>query len=53
VGIDFAVKNLSIENKTIKLQVFDTAGQERFKSIITSYFRNADGILLVYDITDR
>ena len=43
VGIDFAVKNLKIDNKIIKVQIFDTAGQERFKSIISSYFRNADG----------
>ncbi|KRX10339.1 P-loop containing nucleoside triphosphate hydrolase [Pseudocohnilembus persalinus] len=53
VGIDFAVKNLKIDNKIVKVQIFDTAGQERFKSIISSYFRNADGILVVYDVTDK
>lgn len=37
----------------IKLQIWDTAGQERFKSIVTSYYRNSIGIILVYDITNR
>lgn len=63
VGIDFAVKKIKIDNKIIKVQIFDTAGQERFKSIISSYFRSADGynyclklnlgILIVFDLTDK
>lgn len=43
----------SEENIIIKMQIWDTAGQERFKSIVTSYYRNSVGIVLVYDITNR
>merc|ERR1711988_1069767 len=53
IGIDFKIKNIQVDNKRIKLQIWDTAGQERFRTITTSYFRGAQGILLVYDVTDR
>lgn len=53
IGIDFKMKTLVIDGDRVKVQTWDTAGQERFKTITTSYYRNAQGILLVYDITDR
>ena len=58
VGIDYKYKFLDIENenrekKKIRLEIWDTAGQERFKAITTSYLRGAQGIMLVYDVTDR
>jgi len=52
IGVDFRTKVLNIDNKSIKLYVWDTAGQERFRTITTAYYRNAMGVLLVYDITD-
>ena len=52
IGIDFKTKNLNIDNKEIKLKIWDTAGQERFRNITTQYYKGADGIVLVYDVTD-
>ena len=53
IGIDFKYKYINIDDKRIKLQIWDTAGQERFRSITASYFRNAHGAVLVYDVTNR
>mmetsp|Transcript_45699 Transcript_45699/g.141264 ORF Transcript_45699/g.141264 Transcript_45699/m.141264 type:complete len:209 (+) Transcript_45699:46-672(+) len=53
IGVDFRFKTISVDKKTIKLQIWDTAGQERFRTITSAYYRGADGIILVYDITDR
>ena len=43
---------MEVDGKSVKLQIWDTAGQERFRNIISSYYRGAQGIMLVYDITD-
>ncbi|XP_028441317.1 EF-hand calcium-binding domain-containing protein 4A isoform X2 [Perca flavescens] len=51
VGIDFQMKTLTLGSTTITLQLWDTAGQERFRSITEQYYRKADGILAMYDIT--
>ena len=53
IGVEFGVRIITINNESIKLQIWDTAGQETFKSIIRSYYHNAAGALLVYDITRR
>ena len=53
VGIDFITKNVFLEDKTIRLIMWDTAGQERFKSLIPSYLKNANCVILTYDITEK
>jgi Ras-related protein Rab-1A len=53
IGVDFKIKTLKINNQIIKLQIWDTNGQERFKAITNSYYRNSHGIIVVFDITDR
>ncbi|XP_061529338.1 ras and EF-hand domain-containing protein [Phycodurus eques] len=51
VGVDFQMKTFMVEGEPTLLQIWDTAGQERFRSIAKSYFRRADGVLLLYDVT--
>ena len=53
VGIDFLTKNVFFEDKTIRLIMWDTAGQERFKSLIPSYLKNANCVILTYDVTEK
>ncbi|ULT82010.1 hypothetical protein L3Y34_011757 [Caenorhabditis briggsae] len=53
VGIDYRNKLINMGDKKVKLQIWDTAGQERFRSVATSYYRDADALLLVYDIANR
>ncbi len=53
IGVDFKIKNVNINNHSIKLNIWDTAGQERFKNITATYYKGGHGIIVVYDITDR
>eukprot|EP01089_Gocevia_fonbrunei_P009011 TRINITY_DN2089_c0_g1_i1.p1 TRINITY_DN2089_c0_g1~~TRINITY_DN2089_c0_g1_i1.p1 ORF type:complete len:201 (+),score=41.24 TRINITY_DN2089_c0_g1_i1:94-696(+) len=53
IGVEFGSRTLTIDDNQVKLQIWDTAGQEKFRSITRSYYRGAAGALLVYDITRR
>lgn len=53
IGVDTVSKSIVLNGKNIMLNIWDTAGQERFFSITKSYYRNADGILLIFDISDE
>jgi Ras-related protein Rab-18 len=53
IGVDFKVKHLDVSNKRIKLTIWDTAGQERFRTLTSSYYRGAQGVVMVYDVTRR
>ncbi|XP_049429537.1 EF-hand calcium-binding domain-containing protein 4B [Epinephelus fuscoguttatus] len=51
VGIDYSVKTIAVDNSQVALQMWDTAGQERYRSITKQFFRKADGVVVMYDIT--
>ena len=53
IGVDFKIVTLKYNDIIIKLHIWDTAGQERFKSIAVNYFKNSQGFIFVYDITDE
>ncbi|KAF5184468.1 Ras-related protein rabc1 [Thalictrum thalictroides] len=53
IGVDFKVKLVSLGGKKLKLSIWDTAGQERFRTLTSSYYRGAQGIIMVYDVTRR
>jgi len=52
IGVEFGAKSLSVDGHMVKLQIWDTAGQESFRSITRSFYRKADGVLLMYDVAD-
>ena len=53
VGIDFQSKIITLNNKTIKLQLWDTAGQERFRNITKNYYQTSHGFIVAYDISEN
>ena len=53
VGLDFFTKDETIDNKLIRVKIWDTAGQERYKAITKCFFQRAQGIMIVYDVTNK
>lgn len=53
IGVDFKTKIVEIDNVKVKLAIWDTAGQERFRTLTPSYYRDAQGAILVYDVTKK
>ena len=54
IGIDYKLKNIYLENdRLVKLQIWDTAGQDRFHSITKTYYKGANGIVLIYSVIDK
>ena len=54
IGLDYRVKTMKLKNnKEVKIQIWDTAGQDRFRSITKNYYKGSHGIILIYDITNR
>jgi len=53
IGLDYRLKNMTLKSgKNVKLQIWDTAGQDRFRAITKNYYKGANGIILIYDITN-
>ena len=53
IGVEFGAKNIEINKKTYRIQIWDTAGQENFRSITRAYYKNSVCAMVVYDITSR
>ncbi|XP_078012060.1 EF-hand calcium-binding domain-containing protein 4B isoform X3 [Phascolarctos cinereus] len=53
VGLDYQVKTLKVDKSQVALQLWDTAGQERYRCITQQFFRKADGVIVMYDITAK
>ena len=53
IGVEFGAKNIDINNKKYRLQIWDTAGQENYRSITRAYYKNSVCAILVYDISNR
>ncbi|XP_023498768.2 EF-hand calcium-binding domain-containing protein 4B isoform X2 [Equus caballus] len=53
VGIDYRVKTVRVDDSQVALQLWDTAGQERYRCITQQFFRKADGVIVMYDLTAR
>lgn len=53
IGVEFGAKNMALNNKSYRIQIWDTAGQENFRSITRAYYKNSVCAIVVYDITNR
>ena len=53
IGVEFAVKKVMINKKIINVEVWDTAGQEKYRAITSVFYRSAIGAIVVYDVTNR
>lgn len=53
IGVEFGARNLTVGESIFRIQIWDTAGQENFRSIIRTYYKNSVCALIVYDITNR
>ena len=53
IGADFKVKTVYVDGKRVKLNIWDTAGQEEFQTFCGMYYKEAQGVLVFYDISDK
>lgn len=50
-AIDFKMKGITIDNKPVKLYIWDTAGSEKYRSIVSTYFKGCQGVVIVFDLS--
>ena len=53
IGLNYRIKTLNIDNNPIRMQIWDTSGEEKFKAIAKNFYRGAHGVLLIYDICEK
>ena len=53
VGVDFRIRSIHEAGSIVKLQMWDTAGQQKFKNITSSYYKGSHGIILIFDLADK
>mmetsp|Transcript_2376 Transcript_2376/g.2437 ORF Transcript_2376/g.2437 Transcript_2376/m.2437 type:complete len:216 (-) Transcript_2376:46-693(-) len=53
IGVDFRFKTMIVKEKIVKVQIWDTAGQERYRSITNAYYRGAEAIIIVFDLSSK
>jgi len=53
IGVDFGIKVLEVENKKVKLQIWDFGGEKRFRFLLPTYVRGAKGAIFIYNVNDR
>ena len=53
IGVEYKDKEIMVKDKKVNLQIWDTSGQERYRSITKNFYRNANGIIFVFDVTKK
>ncbi|XP_066559111.1 ras-related protein Rab-7b [Amia ocellicauda] len=53
LGASVMSKNITVDNQAVKMQIWDTGGQERFRSVVSTFYKGVDGCILAFDVTDR
>ena len=53
IGLNYRIKTITLDNTPIKMQIWDTSGEEKFKAIAKNFYRGAHGVLLIYDICQK
>lgn len=52
IGVDFRFRTLDVDGRKVKLQIWDTAGQDTFRTIISAYYKGADSIVILFDLNE-